>query len=289
MDFLYEHDPPSRYNNSESDSNSEGESESAAPGPAKTPRRRPVRTDWSRSVIFRVAPKWQAVLDEGLSTLVIVVGPELCRYWARVLASPLEPLAIAIPFTPNPPPTERSESYCINIQPSNPRTGFVWLNQSIEGPSQHSWAHVLLRKTRPQRVVVIQSLDPLQRTPLLESLESHRGSNTPGQGQLLCYLKSHVAPELPFASEVTTRGNLMVQGVGAALLTQCEMQQRSAYLLVNPHDETPRLNAWQPLLASSLFTQSPLLSDFDSVSLSDAKSLARASRQDRQDTSSLYT
>ncbi|KAJ1658096.1 hypothetical protein IWQ61_002608 [Dispira simplex] len=253
MDLLYGHEQLTRYQSDESDSETredflgdeiyEGLTGSTQTEPHPSMPFRKVRDLWQSAALFRWAPNH---VNSSPHTLVITVGTELSSSLTRLLTQPYEPLAIAVPFGQQVAShfnglTSGRDTYYIFTQQANPKVAYLLLNAPVEEACQFGWIRTILSQLRPQKVVVIDTLASLQRETLLDSIYRRTGptefsANTHQLGRF-CYLRTTGTPSLTGAEELHNTDTVVLQGIAAGVLTQCQVEQIPAYFIISPDDK----------------------------------------------------
>ncbi|KAJ1964271.1 hypothetical protein IWQ62_002979, partial [Dispira parvispora] len=269
MDLLYDYEQPTRYQSGDSDSETgedilgdeirEGLDKPAQAEPHLSKPFRKARDLWQSAALFRWAP---SRANASPHTLVITVGSELSSSLSRLLTQPYEPLAIAVPFGQQVAShfnglTSGRDTYYIFTQRSNPNVAYLLLNAPVEEACQFGWIRTILSQLQPQKVVVIDTLAPLQRETLLDSIYRRVGpadfsADTHHLGRF-CYLRTAGTPSLTGAEELHNTDTVVLQGIAAGVLTQCQVEQIPAYFIISAEDkfsvlERPR-SFWERVTA----------------------------------------
>ncbi|KAJ1970518.1 hypothetical protein H4R35_005816 [Dimargaris xerosporica] len=253
MDLGYDREFPTRYSDSESDTEVGPFPSSDEQSVRAMPKRRRDYSALSHTVTFRWSPAWhpQPHSPRKITTLVVATHHAMSAYLATNLAKPVVPVAVAFPFEHQPHlnysggALKGANSYYILIQQSSPETAYILLSAAIGATSQRSWVKVLLDQLQPKRVVVLDGMSAMERSALQSTFEPSSSSSR------LCYLQTAAAKKLDCATEISEKATFLAQGIGATFLTQCQLGNIPAYLLVDPFDDYVG-SAWNTVLASGL-------------------------------------
>ncbi|KAJ1978254.1 hypothetical protein H4R34_003270 [Dimargaris verticillata] len=253
MDLGYDREFPTRYSDSESDTEVGPFSSSDSQSLQTVPKRRQGCSALSQTATFRWSPTWQPQpgSPSKITTLVVATHYAMSAFLGTKLAKPIVPVAAAFPFERQPHLSyngcamKGTNSYYILVQQSSPETAYILLSAAISATSQRSWVRTLLGQLQPKRVVVLDGMSATERSTLQSTLAP---SNSPDR---LCYLRTTAADKLDCATEISEQATFLAQGIGATLLTQCQLSSIPAYLLVDPFDDYVGL-AWKAVLTSDL-------------------------------------